>query len=137
MNGTRRLFAVARVASEGGPQFHRSQVTVPLPDVSTKPIEQCAPVKAVAEAISPRLADAALAAFVDGKMVDLAFPLKSDAKVQIVTNKTPEALELYRHSTAHLLAAAVTQLFPVVQCGIGPPIEDGFTTASSSNAPCA
>jgi threonyl-tRNA synthetase len=101
-------------------------VTITLPDGSTKQVESGAPVKAVAEAISPRLADAALAAFVDGKMVDLTFPLKSDAKVQIVTNKTPEALELYRHSTAHLLAAAVTQLFSGVQCGIGPPIDEGF-----------
>jgi threonyl-tRNA synthetase len=103
-----------------------SQVTVTLPDGSTKPVESGAPVKAVAEAISPRLADAALAAFVGDKMVDLTYPLTRDASVRIVTNKSPEALELYRHSTAHLLAAAVTALFPKVQCGIGPPIEDGF-----------
>jgi threonyl-tRNA synthetase len=80
----------------------------------------------VAQAISPRLADAALAAFVGDKMVDLTYPLTQDAPVRIVTNKSPEALELYRHSTAHLLAAAVTALFPKVQCGIGPPIDDGF-----------
>ena len=103
-----------------------SHITVTLPDGSTKPIESGAPVKAVAEAISPRLADAALAAFVGDKMVDLTYPLTADATVRIVTNKSPEALELYRHSTAHLLAAAVTALFPKVQCGIGPPIEDGF-----------
>jgi threonyl-tRNA synthetase len=103
-----------------------SQVTVTLPDGSTKQVESGAPVKAVAEAISPRLADAALAAFVGDKMVDLTYPLTSDAPVRIVTNKSPEALELYRHSTAHLLAAAVTALFPKVQCGIGPPIDDGF-----------
>src|SRR6187431_526497 len=103
-----------------------SQITVTLPDGSTKQVENGAPVKAVAEAISPRLADAALAAFVGDKMVDLTYPLTSDASVKIVTNKSPEALELYRHSTAHLLAAAVTALFPKVQCGIGPPIEDGF-----------
>jgi threonyl-tRNA synthetase len=102
------------------------QVTVTLPDGSTKQIESGAPVKAVAEAISPRLADAALAAFVGDKMVDLTYPLTEDAAVKIVTNKSPEALELYRHSTAHLLAAAVTALFPKVQCGIGPPIDDGF-----------
>jgi threonyl-tRNA synthetase len=59
-------------------------------------------------------------------MVDLTYPLTENATVKIVTNKSPEALELYRHSTAHLLAAAVTALFPKVQCGIGPPIEDGF-----------
>jgi threonyl-tRNA synthetase len=103
-----------------------SQVTVTLPDGSTKPVDSGAPVRAVAEAISPRLADAALAAFVDDKMVDLSHPLTRDASVRIVTNKSPEALELYRHSTAHLLAAAVTNLFPGTQCGVGPPIDDGF-----------
>jgi len=101
-------------------------VTVTLPDGSTKQVESGAPVKAVAEAISPRLADAAVVADVDGKLVDLTYPLTKDATVKIVTNKNPEALEVYRHSTAHLLAAAVTSLFPNVQCGIGPPIEDGF-----------
>ena len=103
-----------------------SQVTVTLPDGSTKQIPSGAPVKAVAEAISPRLADAAYVAYVNDKLVDLTYPLTDDAKVRIVTNKNPEALEVYRHSTAHLLAAAVTALFPKVQCGIGPPIEDGF-----------
>jgi len=101
-------------------------VTVTLPDGSTKQVENGAPVKAVAEAISPRLADAAIVADVNGKLVDLTYPLTADATVKIVTNKNPEALEVYRHSTAHLLAAAVTALFPNVQCGIGPPLEDGF-----------
>jgi len=103
-----------------------SQVTVTLPDGSTKQVESGVPVKAVAEAISPRLADAAIVAVVNDKLVDLTYPLTADAKVRIVTNKNPEALEVYRHSTAHLLAAAVTALFPKVQCGIGPPIDDGF-----------
>ena len=103
-----------------------SQVTVTLPDGSTKQVESGAPVKAVAEAISPRLADAAIVAYVNDKLVDLTYPLTADASVRIVTNKNPEALEVYRHSTAHLLAAAVTALFPKVQCGIGPPIDDGF-----------
>jgi threonyl-tRNA synthetase len=85
-----------------------------------------APVRAVAEAISPRLAQAALAGVVDGRLVDLACPLTQDASVRIVTEKSPEALALYRHSTAHLLAAAVTNLFPGVQCGIGPATEEGF-----------
>jgi len=84
------------------------------------------PVRGVAEAISPRLADAALAGVVDGKLVDLAYPLQRDASVRIVTDKSAEALPLYRHSTAHLLAAAVTNLFPGVQCGIGPATEEGF-----------
>ncbi len=103
-----------------------SLVTVTLPDGSTKHVESGAPVKAVAEAISPRLADAAIVAYVNDKLVDLTYPMTADATVRIVTNKNPEALEVYRHSTAHLLAAAVTALFPKVQCGIGPPIDDGF-----------
>jgi len=80
----------------------------------------------VAASISPRLAKAALAAVVDGRLVDLTFPLQADAKVRIVTADSPEALALYRHSTAHLLAAAVTNLFPSAQCGIGPAIDEGF-----------
>jgi threonyl-tRNA synthetase len=63
---------------------------------------------------------------VNDRVVDLTSPLQQDAKVRILTNKDPEALTVYRHSTAHLLAAAVTQLFPAVQCGIGPPTDEGF-----------
>ena len=63
---------------------------------------------------------------VNDRVVDLTYPLHEDAKVRILTNKDPEALIVYRHSTAHLLAAAVTQLFPKVQCGIGPPTDEGF-----------
>jgi threonyl-tRNA synthetase len=85
-----------------------------------------ASVRDVAEAISPRLAKAALAGVVDGKLVDLTYSLQNDATVRIVTEQSPEALTLYRHSTAHLLAAAVTNLFPRIQCGIGPPTDEGF-----------
>jgi len=63
---------------------------------------------------------------VDDRLVDLAFPIEHDARVRIVTDKSPEALPLYRHSTAHLLAAAVTNLFPGTQCGIGPATDEGF-----------
>ena len=80
----------------------------------------------VAAAISPGLARAALAAVVDGRLVDLTYPLQRDAQVRIVTKDSPEALPLYRHSTAHLLAAAVTNLFPGAQCGIGPATDEGF-----------
>ncbi len=83
-------------------------------------------VRDVAEGISPRLAQAALAGVVDGTLVDLSFPLDHDASVRIMTDKSPEALHLYRHSAAHLLAAAVTNLFPGVQCGIGPATDEGF-----------
>ena len=89
-----------------------SAITVTLPDGSTRSVPAGAPVRDVAAEISPNLAKAALAAIVDGKLVDLAHPLKKDATVRIVTDRSPEALPLYRHSTAHLLAAAVTNLFP-------------------------
>jgi threonyl-tRNA synthetase len=102
------------------------QVTVTLPDGSSRLVDAGTPVRDVAAAISPNLAKAALAAVVDGQLVDLTYPLGHDASVRIVTEKSPEALQLYRHSTAHLLAAAVTNLFPGVQCGIGPATDDGF-----------
>ena len=102
------------------------QVTVTLPDGSTRAVPPGTPVRDIASAISPRLAKAALAAVVDDRLVDLSFPLETDARVRIVTQDSPEALPLYRHSTAHLLAAAVTNLFPGVQCGIGPATDEGF-----------
>jgi threonyl-tRNA synthetase len=80
----------------------------------------------VAASISPRLAQSAYAGMVDDRLVDLTYALREDGKVRILTSKDPEALTVYRHSTAHLLAAAVTQLYPKVQCGIGPPTDDGF-----------
>jgi threonyl-tRNA synthetase len=103
-----------------------NQVTVTLPDGSQQSVVPGTPIVDVAARISPRLADAALAAVVDDRLVDLAFPLTADARVRIVTDKSDEALPLYRHSTAHLLAAAVTALFPGTQCGIGPPTDEGF-----------
>jgi threonyl-tRNA synthetase len=103
-----------------------SQVNVTLPDGSSRAFPAGARVRDVAEQVSPRLAKAALAGVVDGRLVDLAYPLQHDASVRIVTEQSPEALQLYRHSTAHLLAAAVTNLFPGVQCGIGPATDEGF-----------
>jgi threonyl-tRNA synthetase len=103
-----------------------SQVTITLPDGSTRAVDAGTTVGAVAAAISPGLAKAALSATVDNRLVDLSFPLTADAPVRILTSKNPEALMVYRHSTAHLLAAAVTNLFPAVQCGIGPPTDEGF-----------
>ena len=103
-----------------------SQITVTLPDRSTRTAPAGAAVSTVAADISPRLAKQALAAVVDGRIVDLSHPLDADATVRFVTPDAPEALALYRHSTAHLLAAAVTALFPEAQCGIGPAIDEGF-----------
>src|SRR5262249_43553444 len=80
----------------------------------------------IAKSISARLADAAVVAKVNGELYDLNRPLDADASVQILTSKDPEALMVYRHSTAHLLAAAVLELYPETQLGIGPPIDTGF-----------
>ena len=101
-------------------------VTVTLPDGSSREVPAGTPVRAVAEGISPGLASAALAAVVGDRLVDLSYPLGEDAAVRIVTSKSAEALPLYRHSTAHLMAAAVTSLFPDAQCGIGPATDEGF-----------
>jgi threonyl-tRNA synthetase len=103
-----------------------SQITVSLPDGSTRSVPAGTSVREVAEGISPRLAKAALAGQVDGRLVDLSHELTRDASVKIVTPDAAEALPLLRHSTAHLLAAAVTNLFPTVQCGIGPATDEGF-----------
>ena len=83
-------------------------------------------VRDVAVAISPGLAKAALAGIVDDRLVDLSYPIGKDSAVRIVTDRSPEALGLYRHSAAHLLAAAVTNLFPHAQCWIGPATDEGF-----------
>jgi threonyl-tRNA synthetase len=103
-----------------------SQVTITLPDGSTRDVSAGTPVRDVAAGISPGLAKAAYAAVVDGKLVDLSYPLEKDSAVRIVTDKSPEVLPLLRHSTAHLMAAAVTNLFPGAQCGIGPATDEGF-----------
>ncbi len=88
------------------------QVTVTFPDGSSRSVPAGTPVRDVAAAVSPQLAEHALAAFVDDRMVDLSHRLDADTRLRIVTPGAPGTLELYRHSTAHLLAAAVTTLFP-------------------------
>src|SRR5262245_48633060 len=103
-----------------------SQVQVTLPDGSNRTVQPGTRVQEIAAAISPGLARAALAAIVDGKLVDLSYPIEKDASVKIITDKSAEALALCRHSTAHLMAAAVTNLFPGAQCGIGPATDEGF-----------
>jgi threonyl-tRNA synthetase len=104
-----------------------SQINVTLPDGSSRSVPSGTTVGDLAASISPGLAKAALAGKVGDRLVDLTFPLTADAPIQIITSKNAaEALPLYRHSTAHLLAAAVTNMFPGVQCGIGPPTEEGF-----------
>ena len=80
-------------------------VVVTLPDGSTRSVASGTPVRDVAADVSPRLAKAALVAKVDDELVDLSFPLTRDARVQILTAEGADALHVYRHSTAHLLAA--------------------------------
>jgi threonyl-tRNA synthetase len=101
-------------------------IEITLPDGSkqsvaaeTRPID-------IARSISPRLADAAIVAKVNGELFDLTRPIEKDATLQILTAKDPESLYVYRHSTAHLLAAAVLELYPETKLGIGPPIDNGF-----------
>ena len=103
-----------------------TEITVTLPDGSARRMPAGTTPGAVAAAISPRLAKAAIAAAVDDRLVDLSAPLQFDARVRVITSDSPEALHVYRHSTAHLLAAAVTHLFPGAQCGIGPATDEGF-----------
>src|ERR1700686_4583914 len=103
-----------------------SNFQVTLPDGSVQSVPAGAAPIDVARSISPRLADDALVAKVNGNLWDLNRPLEADSTLQILTPKNPEALEVYRHSTPHLLAAAVLELFPETKLGVGPPIEHGF-----------
>ena len=103
-----------------------NSINVRLPDGSSRPVEPGTRPIDIARSISPRLADAAVVARINGELYDLARPLEQDAELQILTTKDPESLQVYRHSTAHLLAAAVLELFPETKLGIGPPIENGF-----------
>src|ERR1700752_4188591 len=99
---------------------------VTLPDGSQRRFERPVRVDEVAAGIGAGLAKAALAARVNGKLVDTSYLIDKDAKLAIVTDRDPDGLEVIRHSTAHLLAQAVKQLYPDAQVTIGPVIEDGF-----------
>ncbi len=101
-------------------------INIKLPDGSVKSFDQPVTVGAVAAAIGPGLAKAALGGKVNGKLVDLSATITADAELAIITDKSAEGVEILRHSTAHLLAHAVKELFPDAQVTIGPVIEDGF-----------
>ena len=101
-------------------------IEVRLPDDSLRQLAEGATGADLAGGIGARLLDAALAVKVDGRLADLKAPLADGVKVEIVTSKSPDSLELVRHSTAHLLAHAVKRLYPHARVGIGPTIEDGF-----------
>ena len=101
-------------------------LNIRLPDGSTKSFPGPITVAEVAQAIGAGLARAAIAGKVDGKLVDTGYRIEGDADLSIITAKNPEGLEILRHSTSHLLAQAVKELFPEAQVTIGPVIENGF-----------
>jgi threonyl-tRNA synthetase len=101
-------------------------IHVKLPDGSVKQVPSGTTALDIAKSISPRLADAALAAKANGDLTDLTRPLEKDTDLRLLTEKDPESLEVYRHSSAHLLAAAVLELFPETKLGHGPATEHGF-----------
>src|SRR5438067_6889422 len=108
------------------------QIHITLPDGSVKDVPKGTTPADIARSISPRLADAALVARVaqpndgEGELIDLRRPLERDVKLHILTEKDPDSLFVFRHSAAHLLAAAVMELYPDVKLGIGPPVDNGF-----------
>ncbi|WP_313912878.1 threonine--tRNA ligase [Tahibacter sp.] len=101
-------------------------IRITLPDGSQREFEHAVSVQDVALSIGPGLAKSALAGKVDGKLVDTSHRIDADAGLEIVTEKHPDALEVIRHSTAHLLAQAAQRLFPDTQVTIGPVIDNGF-----------
>jgi threonyl-tRNA synthetase len=101
-------------------------IQITLPDGATREVQRGTTAAQIAHQISPRLAKEALVARADGELVDLSRPLERDAKISILTAKDPDSLQVFRHSAAHLLAAAVLELYPDVKLGIGPPIDTGF-----------
>jgi len=101
-------------------------IHIKLPDGSVKDVPSGTTPLQVAKDISPRLADAALVAKTNGDLIDLSKPLEKDTDLRLLTEKDPESLQVYRHSSAHLLAAAVLELFPETKLGHGPPTDTGF-----------
>jgi threonyl-tRNA synthetase len=112
-----------------------SSIVITLPDGSQKSLPARSRPLDVALAISPRLADDAIAAKVNGEMFDLTRPLDSDVHLQILTTRDPEALEVYRHSTAHLLAAAVLEALAGYATRYRPSIENGFCYGFDKTVP--
>src|SRR5690606_27463280 len=101
-------------------------INVKLPDGAIQTLADGARAKDLADALGPGLAKAAVAAKIDGEVRDLSWPLTDGAEVSLLTKKDPEALEVLRHSAAHLMADAILRRFPEAQLTIGPAIEDGF-----------
>jgi threonyl-tRNA synthetase len=101
-------------------------IQITLPDGATREVPKGTTAAEIARQISPRLAKEALVARTNGDLTDLSRPLEQDTKLAILTAKDPDAIQVFRHSAAHLLAAAVMELYPNVKLGIGPPIDNGF-----------
>src|SRR6202011_4635215 len=101
-------------------------IQITLPDGATRDVPKGTTAADIAKQISPQLAKEALVARTNGDLIDLSRPLNHDTKLSILTAKDPDAVQVFRHSAAHLLAAAVLELFPNVKLGIGPPIDNGF-----------
>ena len=103
-----------------------AMITLTFPDGNTREYEQGVTTREVAESISKSLAKASLAGKLNGELIDFERPIMEDGSIEIITNKSEEALEILRHSTAHLMAHAMTRLFPGIHFGVGPAIESGF-----------
>jgi threonyl-tRNA synthetase len=101
-------------------------IHVKLPDGSVKEVPKGTTALDIAKSIGQRLADATLVAKTNGDLIDITRPLEKDTDLRLLTDRDPEALEVYRHSSAHLLAAAVLELFPETKLGHGPPTDTGF-----------
>ncbi|MFZ0738310.1 MAG: threonine--tRNA ligase [Candidatus Acidiferrales bacterium] len=101
-------------------------IQITLPDGAKREVPKGTTPADIAKQISPRLAKEALVARTNGDLIDLSGPLDHDTSLAILTAKDPDAVQVFRHSAAHLLAAAVLELYPNVKLGIGPPIENGF-----------
>ena len=103
-----------------------SQIALTFPDGSVRHYDKGVTVDQVAASIGSSLAKATLAGKFQGQLVDHDRPLEADGTIEIITDKSPEALEIMRHSTAHLMAHALTRLYPGIHFGVGPAIESGF-----------
>jgi threonyl-tRNA synthetase len=101
-------------------------IQITLPDGATRQVARGTTAAQIASQISPRLAKEALVARADSELVDLSQPLERDVKLSILTAKEPDAVQVFRHSAAHLMAAAVLELYPNVKLGVGPPTDSGF-----------
>ncbi|MHC4345776.1 MAG: TGS domain-containing protein, partial [Planctomycetota bacterium] len=99
---------------------------VKLPDGSTLEIADGTTAQQLAEQIGPGLAKAAVAAKIDGQVLDLTTPIRADADIQIITSKDPQGLDVMRHSCAHVMAEAICSIWPDTKLVYGPTVEDGF-----------